>query len=254
VLSSDAAGSTAGKDLLSGQEIQQTVATGSFAATTLSGTAVVRTERLFVNSANTLVADAQVGLLSFSGAGKIALASDENSGGAISSDALSGTYTVASNGRTAYSLAAGLGGCTDCVSPQSYMYLIGQNQGFVMDFATQPNFGYFENQTATGITVSTLSGSYAAGTQSPLLAGVADVSAALVSNGAGAITGTADIDASGTLLPDTAESAGYTMSTAGRAALTTTGNGEVLYVISPTKALLLDLTSGSPVVQEILHQ
>ena len=253
-LSSGTASGTGAANLYSGEALQQTISNGNFNAASLSGASVVRIERLYPNAANVPVPDAQVGLLSFPSAGKASLTSDEDLGGVVTSDSLSGAYTVAANGRGTLSLAAGLSGCNDCISPESYFYLVGQNQGFMMDFNTYSNFGYFAQQTATSITAASLSGNYSAGSLDPLSQGGTDSSASLSSNGSGAITGTADQNAAGTLTPDYAISLTYTVSSNGRGVIPTTSSGEVFYIISATEALLLDLTSSNPTVVDVLHQ
>jgi hypothetical protein len=253
LLTSDPASGGTGKDLLYGQALQQTTTSGTFTAASLGGISVVRTERLAVTTAGAPFPDAQVGLYTFS-SGRLSLASDENAGGTTSSNALSGSYAVAANGRVALSLNAGFGGCTDCVSDQTFFYLVGANQGFVLDFSSPVVTGYFEPQTATGFTVASFNGSYASGTLDPLSQnGVLD-SEVLTSTGAGAITGTEDQNATGTLSPDVPVTAGYTVSSAGRVAVTPAAGGSAaLYIISPTKALLLNLSSSVPVIQELLH-
>jgi len=248
-----ASGGSSASDLYSGQSLQQTISNGNFNTTSLSGNSVVHMERLMPNALGTIVPDVQVGLFNFN-AGKVMLSSDENLGGIVTSDSPSGTYSVSPNGRVTVSLETGIGGCTDCVSALSYFYLVGQNQGFMMDFATGTNFGYFENQAATGITVATLNGTYAAGTLDPLAQGATDSTTSVTSNGAGTLSGTSDQNVAGTLTPDAPLSATYTMSTTGRGSIPTTGSGIVFYIISTTKAILLDLTSSTPVFQEILHQ
>jgi Putative Ig domain len=254
LISSSTASTGGTHDLLSGQILQQTIANGSFNATALNATSVVRTERLTLNAANALVPDVQLGLITFTGTSRLTLTSDEDNGGVITSDSLGGSYTVAANGRVSFTLSAGLGGCADCVSTQSYMYLIGANQGFLMDFSTSPNFGYFVPQTATGIGLASLQGNYSAGTLSPLAQSATYLSEAFNSTGTGTLSGTADENTAGTLSPDAPFTAAYTVNSSGRAAIATTGNGQVLYIISPTQALLLDLTATSPVVREVTHQ
>jgi hypothetical protein len=243
-------GSTA-SDLLSGQSLQQTIASGGFTAASLSATSVVREERLTQNSASVLVPDVQIGLLTFTGAGKLSLVSDEDNGGVVTSNSLAGGYTVASNGRVNFTLSAGLGGCADCVTTQTYMYLVGAGQGFLMDFSTSPNVGYFAPQTVTGIGTASLLGSYSAGTLSSLATSATSLSEALSSTGTGALSGTADQDVAGTLSPDTTFSTSYTVNATGRVAL---ANGQVLYLVSPTQALLLDTTAANPSVREVMHQ
>jgi hypothetical protein len=255
LLSSDAAGNGASaKDLLYGQALQQTIVTGNFNAASLSGISVVRTEKLGVTNAGAYYPDAQVGLYTFNGTGKVSLASDENAGGTITSDALAGTYSVAVNGRVTAALSSGLGGCTDCLSLQTYFYLVGANQGFVLDFSTPVLSGYFQGQTSTGFTAASLSGTYAAGSLEPLARASAYASAALNSTGTGTVTGTEDENVNGTVTPDVAVSDTYTVGATGRVAVTpASGGASAIYIISPTKALQIDLSSSSPTVQELQH-
>ena len=254
VLSSSTASTGGTHDLLCGQILQQTIASSSFNATSLNATSVLREQRLTLNSANVFVPDVQLGLVTFTGAGKLTLTSDENNGGVITSDSDAGSYTVATNGRVNLTLLNGLGGCADCVSTQTYMYLVGANQGFLMDFATSPNFGCFVPLTATGIGLASFTGNYSAGTLSPLAQAGPELTEAINSTGTGTLTGTADQNAAATLSPDTAFSASYTIATSGRGVIAGTGNVQVLYIISPARALLLDLTSANPAVREVTHQ
>jgi hypothetical protein len=258
LLSSDPASGASGKDLLSGQALLQTTTNGSFAAALLNGISVVRFERLGSTTAGTTFPDAQVGLYTFDGASKISLASDENAGGVITSNSLAGSYSVASNGRVTLSLSAGFGGCTDCVSVQTFFYLVGANQGFVMDFSSPVVSGYFEPQTSTGLSLASLSGAYASGTLDPLAQSGAYYSGVFTSTGTGSLSGTEDENVDGTLSPDAAVSASYSAGSTGRVAVTYPGGASsAIYIISPTKTLSIGLTNGlapsNPIIQELLH-
>jgi len=255
VSSDPASGTTGTNDLLSGQALQQTTLNGNFNSASLSGTSVYREEKVDLTKAGTYYPDAQLGLYTFNGAGKVTASGDENAGGTATTVSLAGTYTVSSNGREAATLGfAGIGGCTDCVTLQTYSYLVGTNQGFVMDFSTPTISGYFEPQTATSISASSFSGNYALGSLEPLAQSAAYGSGDISSTGAGSLSETTDIDAVGTLQPDTAFTATYTTTASGRTTIMQTGSNQVLYIISTTKALLMDLSSAAPAVQEILHQ
>jgi hypothetical protein len=259
MLSTDAAGSagTTANDLLSGTMLQQTITNGNFAANSLSGTAVMRSGSLATTSSSpTAFSDARVGLYSFNGMGTVSLAADENKGGTALTDALSGSYSVAANGRVTMSLTAGLGGCTDCTGAgQTFAYLVGLNQGFLMDFTTGASAGQFEAQTATAITNASLNGSYALGSVMPLVQSSNYTEGVFTSAGAGSVTGTIDLNASGSLYPDQTLSASYVTAATGRATFSPAGgDSSVLYVVSPTKVLVLDLQTGNPVVVEAVHQ
>ena len=254
LISADAASGTSASDLLYGQALQQTITNGNFSATSLSGISVMRSQKLQINLSGVNVPDVQVGLFTFNGAGKVSLASDENNGGSMSSDALGGQYTVSANGRVTLLLSSSFGGCADCVTLQSYFYLIGANQGFMLDFTTAAASGYFEPQTATTFTAASLSGSYSLGTLDPLTPTVSDVAASVTSTGTGNITGTTDQNSAGTLSPDDAIAATYVVGSTGRTPLNVNGtSGPVLYIVSTTKAIAVDLSSSAPVVEEIVH-
>jgi hypothetical protein len=253
LLSSDPASGGSGKDLLHGQALLQTTPSGSFNAASLSGISVVRTEKLGVTTGGLYFPDAQVGLYTFT-SGKLSLASDENAGGTVTSDSLAGSYTVASNGRATVSLGSGFGGCSDCISEQTFFYLVGTGQGFVLDFSTPVSTGYFEPQTATGFGAGSLSGTYAAGSIHPLAQAALLDTAELNSSGAGAIAGTEDENTGGTIAPDVAVTDSYTVSAVGRVAVTPAAGGpSAIYIVSATKALQIDLSSANPVIQELLH-
>jgi hypothetical protein len=255
VSSDPASGTTGTNDLLSGEARQQTTLNGNFTAVTLSGSSVVHTEQLGATSSGVPFANVQLGLFTFSGAGKISLSNDANAGGLATTNSLSGSYTVASNGRVSLTLSpAVIGGCADCVSLQTYFYLVGVNQGFVMDFSTGATTGYFEPQTATSFSAASLSGAYTIGSVEPLSASATAASGVLVSSGAGLVTETIDLSAAGTLAPDTALTGSYTIGSTGRAPVTLSGSSPIVYVVSATKALALDVSSTSPVIEEVVHQ
>jgi hypothetical protein len=256
LLSSDpASGNTGTNDLVSGSALRQTVSNGNFTAASLSGTSVVRSESLQTPATGAQYADVVVGLYTFSGAGAISLSADENAGGAARTRSPAGTYTVATNGRVTATLSSGLSGCLNCIAPnETFFYLVGTNQGFSMDFSPEAFSGSFEPQTATGITNASFSGTYVTGSLSPLSASATLLSGALNSTGNSTVTGTEDQNTAGTLTPDATLSATYVAASSGRATFVPAGgDNSVLYIISPTKAILLDITTAFPVVDELQH-
>ncbi len=247
-----AGASTAGtRDLLGGQALAQTAT--SFNAASLNATSVYRLDREALATTGSFYPDAQVGLYTFNGAGKLTLAADENAGGVASSLGGTGTYTIAGNGRVSAFLttASGLGGCTDCVSLQTFFYLVGPNQGFAMDFSSGVNFGDFEPQTAAPMTTN---GAYAFGTLGPVVAAGTDQSGVLTLGTS--FTSTSDQNSAGTLAPDqTSTSTISVLNTNGRAVITPVGGSLlVLYFISINKAIELDTSAAKPVIVEVVHQ
>ncbi len=92
----------------------------AFTAASLSGASVATGSGLNGSNASVLA-----GLLTSAGNGNAVLTYDENNGGAITSPSpsFSGTYSVAGNGRTAFT---GLG------SRAAVAYLTGAGQGFLL--------------------------------------------------------------------------------------------------------------------------
>ncbi|WP_158824193.1 cadherin repeat domain-containing protein [Granulicella sp. S156] len=247
MLSLDTASGTNANDLLSGKVLQQTVANGSFTNATLHGISVLHLDGLDSSSGGsptTYFPDILLALTSFDGAGNISITDDENDGGTVTSNPISATYSVAANGRVT---VTGGGG-----NHPPFFYLVGSNQGFAMNFSGEVQTGYFEPQTATGFSLASLDGTYALGVLAPLSNG-SDSTAELSSTGTGSISGTQDQNSQGTLSPDNSLSATYTVGSNGRAVLGGGASGSVIYIISATKALVLDLGSSNPKVQEIQH-
>ena len=256
LISSDpASGTTGANDLLFGQSMQQTTLNGNFNAASLNAISVLRSQKLDVTTGGVYYPDVQLALYTFSGAGKVSVTGDENAGGTVTTTSLSGTYTVAANGRVALSLSsAGIGGCTDCVTLQTYFYLVGANQGFALDFSTPATSGYFEPQTATGFSAASFSGAYALGSIDPLAQSTGYNTGVITATGAGSLSGTIDQNSDGSLNPDNAVTDTYAVGATGRVVITQTGSSPVLYIVSATKGLLLDLSSTTPVIEEVAHQ
>jgi len=258
VLSADTASGTAGtggvNDLLYGQMLQQT--SSSFSSASLSGNAIVRMQSLPATlPSGSTYTDARVGIYTFNGT-TVQFSGDENAGGAPKTLAQTAAYSVNTNGRVQANFpVSGLSGCTNCVGGgNTYFYLVGTNQGFVMDFTTAAVAGYFEPQTAPGITTSSFSGNYAAGTVLPLAQAATYLSGEFVSAGSGAVNGTVDENTAGTLTPNLAFSGTYAAAASGRFTFTALGSGNsVLYIVSPTRAILLDVGASSPVIEEVVQ-
>jgi hypothetical protein len=255
LLSSDPASGTASttRDMIAGQALGQTTATGSFATVSLDGISVEREQQLGETASKTFFPDVQIGLYSFDGAGNFTGSSDEDAGGTVTANSYFGTYTVAGNGRvTLYRMPAGFAGCANCVKTQLIVYLVGVNQGFLLDFSGTGASGYIEPQSGAPFTAASLNGSYSMATLDPVVNNVITQSGLLSATGTGSLSDVEDQNASGTFSPDQTVSASYTVSTSGRIGLGTTE--PVMYVVSPAKTIWLDLSSSAPAIQEIIHQ
>jgi large repetitive protein len=247
MISEDVASGTNANDLLSGRLLQQTIANGSFTNANLNGIAVLHLDGLNSSSngtTTTYTPDILLALTTFNGAGNISGTADENEGGTATTNTLSATYSVASNGRVTL---------TGGGNHPPFFYLVGNNQGFAMTFSGEVQTGDLEPQTATGFSQTSLDGTYAVGTLGPLTTNVSNSIAEVSSAGTGTFSGTQDQNSQSTLSPDNSLSAAYTVGSNGRTTLATGGAGSVLYIISTTKALVLSLNSSNPTIQEVQH-
>jgi len=254
LLSSDTASSTGSpaRDLLLGEASAQTIKTGSFTTSSLSGSSLFYEQKLGVSGTAAYYPDVQVGLYTFDGAGNISGSEDRNAGGTTTQSTLDGTYTVATNGRViAYVAANSLSGCLDCAKPASVFYLVGTGQGFLLDFAVSGGVGAFAPQTQANFTASALTGSYSLGTQDPVVATVVPESG-LITISNNTLTGLLDQAVAGARTPDVALNGTLSVGATGRVVLTGTSNA-VVYLYSPTQGLWLDLATPTPAVRQIVH-
>jgi hypothetical protein len=208
---------------------------GPFGISSLNGTDVISLEGKG-GSAGT--SDVQVGLLVPAGNGTFTLTTDENNTGVITSNApISGTYSVAGNGRVAITGA----GATPPV-----IYLVSQNKGFTVGTDTSVTTGFFEPQVGTSFTNASLSGSYIVGDLAPVVSSSSLESGIASPNGAtpGTITGTSDNNQNGILVAGQTFTAPYTVSSNGRATVGTAPDTSVMYIISSSKAVFIDTKTG----------
>jgi hypothetical protein len=207
---------------------------GPFAISSLNGTDVIS---LGGKGSSAGTSDVQVGLLVPAGNGAFTLATDENNAGVIASNApVSGTYTVAANGRVTVT-----GGATPPV-----IYLVSQNKGFVVGTDTSVTTGFFEPQVGTSFTNASLSGNYIFGEQAPIVSSSSLSSGIASPNGGtpGTISGTSDTNQIGTLVAGQTFTAPYTVSSTGRTTAGTAPDTSVMYIISSSKAVFIDTKTG----------
>jgi hypothetical protein len=186
----------------------------------------------------------QIGLLTPAGNGTFTFATDQNSAGVITSNpAVSGTYTVAGNGRVT---VAGAG------SNPPFLYLVTNNTGFVVGTDTSVTTGFFEPQVGSAFTNASISGNFTFGDMAPVVS-TSSLSSGVVSpNGLtpGALAGTSDQNSSGSLSAGQAFTASYTVAPSGRATITSTGDTNVMYIISTSKAVVIstNTTTTGPTI------
>jgi hypothetical protein len=191
---------------------------------------------------------AQVGLITWDGGGNFTLSADQNSAGALSVPAYSGTYSVTSNGRV-----------TLTANGQStpILYLTGPNQGFAV--GTDNNlYGQIFGQSGAPFGDSSFSGNYV-GLNWFLInvnsnVNLTQVLDNLAADGAGNLTGTSDVIDFVNGPSSTPVAATYSVSSAGRGVVSQNGaTTGILYVVSPPQVVLLPSTGNFPTLITLSH-
>ena len=229
MMSIDPQTGTSANTLFAGSVLKQVG--GPFGINSLSGTDVISLE----GGGTAGTSDVQVGLLVPVGNGTFTLSTDENNAGTVTTNATSGTYTVAANGRVSV---------TGGIHPP-VIYLVNQDKGFAMGTDTSVTTGFFEPQVGTNFTNASFSGNYIFGDQAPvassssLSSGIANPTGGFP----GTISGTSDNNQIGTLVGGQTFTAAYTVSSNGRTTLGTAPNTNVMYIVSSSKAVFISTKS-----------
>jgi Putative Ig domain len=170
-----------------------------------------------------------------------------NDAGSFQSKTLSGiTYSVASSGRMTV-----VGGTNPPI-----FYLASPNQAFALNGDNTVATGIFQSQTGGPFTSSSASGVYAFGTTDPQVANTSDNSgvASFASPNANV---TEDDNSNGSQTLGGTQSFTYSIDSTGLGVIpsgctisaTSTTCQTILYVISPTRAVVMDTTSSNPKIQ-----
>ena len=229
-----------GRRLVSGSILKQT---GSFQASSL-GASVFETTAL-ETSASSATPQSQVGLLTAPTTGNLTISADQNSGGTLSSLSKSGTYSVASNGRVTL-MNSGI------ATPDPVLYLVGQNQGFIIGSDPGVIFGFLESQTPP-FTAASLSGTYAGGSIVPTTAGANNQVDFANADGVSTVTFNTEANGPGGLNPNQSSTGSYSLASSGRGVLTVNGSeAAIFYMVSPTEFWSL-LTSADGAVELFQH-
>lgn len=201
-----------------------------FSISSINGPAVFAIQGLGTTAGTSEV---RLGLLSTDGAGNFSLVTDQNDGGSVGSKTVSGTYTIATNGRVTL----------HATTTQPVIYLVAQNQGFVVGALASVETGTIDAQATAPLSNTSLSGAYDFGTEPSVTDDLMLSVGVATADGAGNLTGTFDEDNAGTLAGGQALSTTYSVSPNGRAILGS--NAYILYVISPTKAVYMPIAAGT---------
>lgn len=233
--------------LLAGQILQQ--GGSSYSNSSLNGVSVVGLQ----SRDTTFVGDdgpvAQVGLITWDGAGNFTLSADNNDLGSMSAPSYSGTYTVAANGRVTLTSTGQLNGAV--------LYLTGPNQAFVMGTDLEVTSGSLLNQSGSPFSKSSFSGIYFGGIWQANSQSITLEADTLTSDGSGNVSGTTDTE-SISIRPygpaSTQVSGTYSVSSDGRGTITQSGaTTGIFYVVSPTQILMIPNADPNPKVITLSH-
>jgi hypothetical protein len=228
--------------LLSGDALAQS---GSFSNSTISGNYVAWSEQAYggdgVYSIATQINDGLY-YLAVGGGETIIVTADENKGGQLNLNQSAGTnpYSIDSHGRLS------LGSAVDAV-----LYLANATQGFgvsVPNSLSSPvGMITFQQQTATTFSNSSIDGTYSFASIPPPAVLASASSGVFTSSGSGSASVIID-NASpyGILTSGASSNYNVTVSSNGRTVTTNSDGGAgVLYVISPTTAVIMDTNINS---------
>ena len=234
----------AGYSLLTGQVVGQS---GTFTDTSLDGVSVLELEGTDSEIASAVTA----GLLTTDGKGNFSLSLDENIGGTFDNGTgnpttESGTYQTSSNGRVALSVSGS--------SAPPVLYLVGQNEAFVVGTDGSVSFGFMWAQSGSNFTKASLSGTYLGGSREPVSTSVGVEVDSISADGKGNLTGTSDTNSSASGTGTNSITATYTTSSSGRVVASQSGSvSMILYIVSSSQAVALPTQSSNPKMIDI-HQ
>jgi plastocyanin len=187
-------------------------------------------------------------VISVTTTGSFSLTNDINKGGNLSSQTISGTYTVDASGRAILTVPA--------QGVLAGIYLVSPNQGFVLTTSNSVESGFVEPQTGGPFTISSVTGTFFFGTTNQVDQNVSDNSGFATFDGAGNVTGTSDNASIGSTPTTPNLNPGQTFTntdvvtngtgTPGRGTVSMGGTlNLIFYIISPSKAVLLGAQTGN---------
>ena len=222
---------------------------GTFSNATLSGPFAFT-----IGGASLAAPFAAGGVLTSNGAGAITSGiEDVNDGGTVNTNlTLSGTYTLAANGRGTALLATGLGNINLAFYPTTKgVQVLETDTGLIVNGAAFQQTG--------SLSSASISGNYAMNFTGVTTAGALDAVSEFNANGTGALSGIIDINNFGSLSTGTSITGNYSVNSDGRGPLTfTTGplaqQNLAIYVVDSTHAIFIDLDSTIVTLGEMDHR
>jgi hypothetical protein len=220
---------------IAGNALQQQAT--SFSNASLSGNAV-----FFLAGSSTVGPFVGGGLITADGNGKITSGvEDENDAGTVVlNNAVTGTYSIASNGRGTATL--NVGGTSGSI----VFYMVAADEAeFLGTDASAVSLGISLPQQGSSFSASSVRGHYGFTLAGATTAGPEDTVGQFMADGSGNLTSTDDDNVNGGLYPSVAGSGSYLVASNGRGTATvTTSLGTstfVLYVQSPTEVLFIEV-------------
>jgi len=238
--------------ILAGQALLQSGT--PFSANPLSGAYVGYQSGLNPSNGTGPVSRTTLLLLTASGNG-ITGTQLRNDGGSFQSKSIGTgiTYSVASSGRMVVSGGGGGGG--------PIFYLVSPNQAFAVGTGNTVDTGFFQSQTGGPFTNASATGTYAFGTIEPVLANSSEnLGVATFAPLTTTINVIDDQNGSGGQNLDQTQTFNYSIDSTGLGMIPASGSSctisatsttcqTVFYIISPTKAVIMDTQSSNPKIQ-----
>jgi hypothetical protein len=232
---------------LGGEAFRQT---GPFSAASVSGPFAFTIAGVDLLTAGPFAAG---GVLTSDGAGNITSGTEDfnDSGGIVTNVGLTGAYTMAANGR---------GTLTINTTQGTFTFVIYPSSGGVLTLETDVAFlasGTALQQTGS-FSAGTLSGTYGLNFTGATANGEIDSIAEFTSNGTSSLTGIIDLNNTGSITFGQPLTGSYTVAASGRTVIplqTPLGTQNlVVYLVSPTRALFVELDGSLVAAGDIRHQ
>ena len=226
-----------------GQILQQS---SNLSYQSLEGLSVIETQALD-NEKVPATPEAQAGILTVTSPPAFSVTLDQNDGGTMSTLTPSGNYSVDSSGRVTLTAAGN--------NPPVF-YLVGQNQAFLVGTDSTVSFGTLTPQTGSNFDNASLVGNYYGGSQQPVDDNVNEQVEFVNANGSspsGSLNGISDTNGTGGPQTGGTISNTYVVSSSGRTVISGSSGGAILYIISPTQAVVLPSDTTNPALID-LHQ
>jgi hypothetical protein len=162
----------------------------------------------------------------FDGVSTLTYSFDRNYDGIFTAGSSSFTYAVAANGRVTLTGPSGV----------PVVYLVTRNKGFIVGTDVNVLSGFFENQSGGPFSNTSLSGTYAGGSVTPVDSTVSDEVDEFVVSSVGYFDVTSDSSTGGGLTPQNLIFGAYLVAASGRVSARIGRNtAAVFYIVSPTK-------------------